>query len=571
MAALIIVAGLTYLPGQTVVPAVDRTEGVVALSSRHIVETGDVFSPRWGDKLQVFRPVGTFWLQAAALAGQHGARLTEITAYRVGSFLATLLAVGLIFGLGRGLFGPEPAFVAALSVAVTPIVALHAQLAIAEPLVLPILIASQLALYAIWRSGRNDPPPRWFGWLGLFWVMLGAGAWFNALAVALLALTTILGLAVVDRSIAPLLRLKPWFGVPLSVAVALPWLAGLWVIGGGEPFDGLGWRKVLDVLEGGQDMKFKTAHGVFIAFVALAFIPVSHMLGPAVARAWGARRDPAVKFLLVWLIAPVIALEAFSNKPPLYTVQAVFPAGALLVAMAVTGRLGLREPFKAWPGFFTGASLLLATLVPSLSGGLLWLTGTPATIAVAVGAVLIVALFIVAGFAAARGEGHAWLAGAIAATFVLDVWFFGALMPGLRNTWTAPQVAAAVREIKACGVDDVVVTGFREPSLPLALGDDAAVATPEAAGRAAAAQPRAWAIVEERARTEFAAAGGETARADLGCMRSINMARGCRLTFRILAPVSAAAGGAPRCRLSAPASCPETGGDAGWLELEHCR
>ena len=131
IAILVVISGLCYMPGQTVLPAVDRTEGVIALSSRHIAETGNPLVPRWGDNLQGHRAAGTFWFQAAAVSLQGQDGLTEISAYRLPSYLASVLAVVLMYVLGRGLFGAKPALLAALAVGVTPIVALQAQLAIA--------------------------------------------------------------------------------------------------------------------------------------------------------------------------------------------------------------------------------------------------------------------------------------------------------------------------------------------------------------------------------------------------------------------------------------------------------
>ena len=572
LAVLIMVAGICYLPGLTVAPALDRTEGVVALSSRHVIESGNPFDPRWGDNLQVFRPAGTFWVQAGAVALQGEARRTEVGAFRVPSFLATLLAVALLFLLGRGLFGAEAAFMAALAVGVTPIVALHAQLAIAEPLVLPFVVVSQLALFAITRRGRDDPEPRWLGWLGAFWVSLGVSTWFNALGVFFLAAVTLVGLVIAERRLAPVVRLKAWLGLPLLGLAALPWLIALNEIGGGAAFAGLDWRTVLDRLEGGQEMKFKTVYGVFVLFVVLGFIPVAHMLGPALARAWPARGDRAVRFLLAWLIAPVAALEILSNKPPLYTVQAVFPAGALLVALAVTGRLGGHRAFRSWPGFFTGTSLFVAIVVPALVAGLLWFTDTRPTAAVVIGAILIIALFAVAGWAAAQGRGHAWFTSAIAATVTLNLWFFGALMPGLQNTWTAPQIRAAVDAIKACGGSDVVVTGFNEPSLPLALGNDASVLAPAAAGaRFAKGDDRQWAIVEERRRAVFRTASGDKAVSVRGCIRSINIARGCLNRFEVLSPSDPGDESKATCARAVAPACRPAPQTRFWFDIKHCR
>jgi hypothetical protein len=287
-----------------------------------------------------------------------------------------------------------------------------------------------------------------------------------------------------------------------------------------------------------------------------------------------------VRFLLVWLIAPVVALEIFSNKPPLYTVQAVFPAAGLLVAFAMTGRLGTGQPFKAWPGFFTAASLFVVIVVPLFSGALLWLTATPPTLAVVIGAIAIMTLFIIAGWAAAKGQPHAWFSTAIAATIALNLWFFGALMPGLANTWTAPQIRSTVDDIAGCGSSKIVVSGFREPSLPLALGNTAEVLPAEIAGRHAAQLP-AWAIVETRRRDAFekaaaaAQAGGRRVSFETrGCIQSINMARGCLLEFYVLAPATSSAdgGGASpaACPLGVSRNCPATGRAEHWFDLDHC-
>jgi len=577
IAILVVISGLCYLPGQTILPAVDRTEGVVALSSRNIAQTGNPLDPRWGDNLQAHRPAGTFWVQAVAvsLLGKDG--FTDISVYRLPSYLASVLAVVLIYALGRGLFGARPALLAALAVGVTPIVALQAQLAIAEPLILPLIVTSQFALFGVYAAPAE---PRWLGWRGAFWVALGISTWFNALAAPLLALVTVLGLIIADRSARLLWRLAPWYGLPLFAIVALPWLISFWLINGGRPFAGFDWRQALDIVEGGQAMKFKAVHGVFVLFVALACIPVSHMLGPALAQAWSARRQLATRFLLVWFIAPIVALEICSNKPPLYTVQVVSPAVALLVAMALTGRFGAGRAFTAWPGFFTAASLFVLIAVPLFAGGLLWLTGTPPTLAIIIGGGAIIALFVVAGWAAAKGQSHAWFVAAIVATLTLNLWFFGGLMPGLANTWTAPQIRGVVDDIAACGGPDIVITGFREPSLPLALGKTARVLPAEDAGRQAAQSP-AWAIIETRRRDAFETARAasapnvrQTSLETRGCIHSINMARGCLLEFHVLAPDGSS--GTRRtetqagCPLGVPRTCPQAGRDKHWLDLDHC-
>ncbi len=553
-----IVAFFSYLPGQLNLPAIDRTEGVVALSSRYVIESGDYHRPRWRQNVQRTRPVATFWSQALSLAAHDKPRWNDISTYRLPSLLATLFAVLMMFWLTRHMFGPVPALMASSAVAVTPIVVLHAQLAIAEPLILPSTIVAQLALLAIYRDAHSA---RWWGWLGAFWLSAGISTAFNALAVPLLAFVTVATLAVMDRRWDMARRLQPWFGLPLLAVLALPWLAAVSAIDDGSLYRGMGWRAVLDALEGGQSMKFKTAYGVFVLMVLLGFVPVAHMLGPAVARFWRVRHDPTLRFLLIWLIAPLVALEILSNKPPLYTVQAVFPAGALLVALAIGRIEPYRRCLRALPGMFWGTAVLLAAIAPVLLWGLLWVTDTPLTPLLVVGFAALAGLFVYAGWVSAHGYGVAWFSTSMLATFILGLWFNGLLLPGLQNFWTAPQIAAATTQLRECSGGAVYVSGFREPSLALALAGRAHIGSPEAAASGIAAADAGSAIIESRQIDRFQKAlaldksSAKVRR--LGCIRSFNLARGCSLLFEVHLRVNPARGrvSSDRCNLALPDEC----------------
>lgn len=555
---LAVVAFLSYLPGQTNLPAVDRTEGVVALSSRYVAESGDILRPRWGDNVQLTRPVGTFWAQALALGARDKASWNDIASYRVPAMLATILAVLLMFWYGTRLVGPVPALMASAAIAVTPIITLHAQLAIAEALVLPMTVLAQFALLAIYREPAQA---RWFGWQGTFWLALGISTWFNAMAVPLLSLVTVVSLAALDRRLDLVRRLRPWLGLPVFALLTLPWLAAVLAIGDGSLYGGLDWRAIIDALEGGQSMKFKTVYGVFILMLLIGFLPIAHMLGPTVARYWRSRHDATLRFLLVWLIAPILALELLSNKPPLYTVQAVFPAGALLVALAV-GRL---EPYAqklhAWRGMFVGTLALLWLITPVLIWSTLFVTDTPLTLAHIAGFVLFAGLFSYAGWVSAHGFGMAWFSSATLATFIFSLWFNGLLMPGLKNFWTAPQISSAVAALKACTPGPVHVSGFREPSLVLALFGRATIGSPQEAAASLASMPGGGAIIESRQFDAFqkalAKAGSGTALQDVGCLRSFNLARGCSLVFNVYVPrqTNDASGAAQNCKLDLPKDC----------------
>ncbi len=570
-----VIAVLAYLPGQTNLPAIDRTEGMVALSSLHVVETGDIWRPRWEANVQRTRPIGVFWAQALSLAALGDSAWNDIASYRLASMLATVLGVLLMFLLGRWLVPPAAALMASVLVGITPIVALHAQLAIAEPLILPTTVVAGLALLAVYQDARRA---RWAGWLGAFWLALGLSTWFNALAVVLLAFVVVATLALADRSLKFVRRLRLGFGLPLLIFLAIPWLAAIWHIDGGTLYRGMSPFAVLDALEGGQAMKFDTVHGVFVLTLLLGFVPVAHLLGPVVVKAWSMRRDRTVRFLLVWLAAPVIALEIFSNKAPLYTVQAVMPAGALLVALMIARHGIYAQRIVAWPGMCWGTVVLVGVIAPIGFGGILWVTATPVGPGLAGGFLLLAVLFVGAAWVSTKGQGMAWFALAAAGTLVFTVWFNGVLMAGLANFWTAPQIAKLADAIEMCHGGgrrpEILISGFREPSLALRLRGRAEIGRPSATGRAWANARAGYAIVEARRRGAFdeaaMAAGAPKPEAVGGCAAALNLARGCFLSFEVIRPRAGAL--RPKCDLPLKMHCRARQDQvARLLNIKHCQ
>src|SRR5436190_15922061 len=65
-AALSLLGLLLWLPGVLSLPALDRDESRFAQSSRQMVESGDVVDIRFGHVPRYKKPVGIYWLQAAA-------------------------------------------------------------------------------------------------------------------------------------------------------------------------------------------------------------------------------------------------------------------------------------------------------------------------------------------------------------------------------------------------------------------------------------------------------------------------------------------------------------------------
>ena len=98
MPLLALLCLLLWLPGILSLPALDRDESRFAQSSRQMLDSGNFVDIRFGQVPRYKKPVGIYWLQAAATAvaghiqdidGDH----SQIWTYRLPSLLGGIAAV----------------------------------------------------------------------------------------------------------------------------------------------------------------------------------------------------------------------------------------------------------------------------------------------------------------------------------------------------------------------------------------------------------------------------------------------------------------------------------------------
>src|SRR6202008_1559184 len=64
---LVLVSLIAFLPGFFNIPPVDRDEARFAQATRQMIESGDYIDIRFQDEVRYKKPVGIYWLQAAAV------------------------------------------------------------------------------------------------------------------------------------------------------------------------------------------------------------------------------------------------------------------------------------------------------------------------------------------------------------------------------------------------------------------------------------------------------------------------------------------------------------------------
>ena len=215
---------ILYMPGLAAIPPLDRDEARFAQATRQMLETGDFVRIRFQDEARNKKPIGIYWLQAAAVAAFSSPRSAAIWPYRLPSALAAAAAVLLTFGFGARLLASRPAgFIAAVLTASALGVVVEGHLAKTDAALLAAVVAGQGALGLLYTAARSA---RRIGWsLALvFWLAEAAAILLKGPPGPVLALLTAGCLSIADRDIHWLRGLRPLVGVLITAAIVAPWL-----------------------------------------------------------------------------------------------------------------------------------------------------------------------------------------------------------------------------------------------------------------------------------------------------------------------------------------------------------
>jgi len=345
--ALLGVSLAVFLPGQCVLPPIDRDESRFAEASRQMVVAAnwrDWIVPLIQGRPRLNKPPLLYWLQAlsvkvtawagapvptAAQSGPAGPlphsdvrrddseqaasfairyspfgipqapaevvqslRAAEalpdggIWAYRIPSILGALAAVLITWRIGCSMFAGGCGWLAGLLLASCLVVVVDVRQARTDQVLLAWTCLAQWALWKLWRR-RRGPQSEQTGWVVLLWVGLGLGIMTKGPVAPAIALLTVSALGVVSREWAWLRRLHLVAGVVLVLAIVTPWVV---LVG-----EQVGWREYGGILLDevwGRSTSAKEGHwappGYYLVLLPLLFWPGSLGLVPGLVR--GVRR-----------------------------------------------------------------------------------------------------------------------------------------------------------------------------------------------------------------------------------------------------------------------------------------
>jgi 4-amino-4-deoxy-L-arabinose transferase-like glycosyltransferase len=176
---LALLALLLWLPGIVSLPALDRDESRFAESSRQMLDSGNYVDIRFGQVPRYKKPVGIYWLQAAATAAVDlfsgsGGDHSQIWTYRLPSLAGGILALWLTLW-SASVFGAEAGLIAGLLVAASLLLTVEAGMATTDAVLLASVMGAQGVLLRVYRAAKEDTAPPSLRLVLAGWAALAVG------------------------------------------------------------------------------------------------------------------------------------------------------------------------------------------------------------------------------------------------------------------------------------------------------------------------------------------------------------------------------------------------------------
>jgi 4-amino-4-deoxy-L-arabinose transferase-like glycosyltransferase len=503
VAFLLACALIAFLPGFFQIPAVDRDEARFAQATKQMLETGEYVDIRFQDEVRYKKPVGIYWLQAAAVKGGEALGIpqarTTIWLYRLPSLLGAIGAVLLTYWAALAFVARRAAVVAALMMASSILLGVEARLAKTDAMLLFTCVAAMGAMARIYLSVRRTPEAK-VGWSmpAVLWTAVAGGVLLKGPLILMFVVLTALTLSIADRSWRWIGKLRPFVGFLWVILLVMPWFAAIMAKSGGSFFARALGEDMLAKVASGQE-----AHGAppgyYLLLFFITFWPASVLAGLATPMVWKAKREPGARFLLAWLLPSWIVFEAVMTKLPHYVLP-LYPAIAILIAgIMEPGALAkIRWMIRGTVGWFVFTGVIAIAVVVGfvMFGRDLGLIAWPFAAAAAIFGLFAWWLYEV------DGAERALLRAMMASVFI-SITVYAVTFPSLPMLFPSAQIAD---EVRASGCEEPHVAStfaYQEPRLVFLLGTATRFTDGAGAAEFLRGGPCHFALIDPRSERSF--------------------------------------------------------------------
>lgn len=369
---MLAIAGCLFFWRLGKLPLTEPDEGRNAEVAREMLVLHDAVTPHYDTLPYLDKPTVFFWLVAGSF------RLFGVSewAARLPSALTALGTLGLVWLLGRRMFGERAGLAAGVIFATAPLVMVFARFVIFD-MTLTFLIT--LTLAAFWlaqtsTSASGDGRRRALECL--MFVAAGVATLTKGPVGFVLPLLAIAVYAAVQRKLGDLKKLAWAPGLALFCAVSLPWFILVSLRNPDFPRYAFWDESVL---------RFTTGHGLhrggsmayYIPVFLAGFLPWSLVLlfaGLNRLKGWrrlGEKSHAAEAFLLSWAATVFVFFSISHSKLPAYFLPAI-PALAVLMGRIWSAEVG-RDPTRPRPDWLTAGYAAMIALGLLLAVAPAWL------------------------------------------------------------------------------------------------------------------------------------------------------------------------------------------------------
>jgi len=507
--SLVLVSLALFLPGFFTLQPMDRDEPRFAQATKQMLETSDYVAIRFQDEARNKKPVGIYWMQASVVGAAEALGVpqarTTIWLYRLVSLLGAVSCVLLTYWTALVFVTRRNACLAALLFGSTILIGVEARLAKTDAVVLATIMAAMGALARFYLQ-----PAKQRGWTlpAIFWTAIGVGLLVKGPITPMVPLFAGLVLAVKDRGVKWFAAARPLPGLIWALLIVVPWFVLIMIATKGAFLAESVGNDMLGKVGTGQESHGAPPGTYFAVFWATAW-PLAPFAALAAPFVWRARREPAIVFLIAWIVPVWLLFEAVPTKLPHYVLPA-YPALAILVMVAIErGELALT---RVWARVVLRFVPLIPLILLIAGIGLcVWSgrwPGIPALVVLPFFLWLVVFLMRDIG----RQRIETTLLSGVALSLCTYVFVFSGIMTsGPFEAWRiSPRLADVARQAlgsqSSCAQVSAATVGFNEPSLVFLTGTDLLLASGEEAARFVVAAPCRVAFVDARGEAAFKSA-----------------------------------------------------------------
>ncbi|MTH96246.1 glycosyltransferase family 39 protein [Roseibium sp. RKSG952] len=469
---LLVLSLFLFVPGQWTVPPLDRDEPRFTQATKQMLETGNYVDIRFQDEARYKKPIGIYWLQAAAAELSGKGADAPLWVYRLPSLIGATMAVLASFWLARAFMGPAGALLAGIFVACAIIVGVEARLAKTDAVLFLTIILAQGALARIWI---RRPDKRLWGLGFVFWTALAASVLIKGPVGLMVVGLTVVLLAAMERGIKWFRAAVPLWGFIWFVLLVVPWFVAIWAATDGAFFTEAIGRDLLGKVGQGQE-----SHGAppltHLAAMFGTFWPLPAFFLACLPVIWAQQKSPLVIFCFAWFVPSWIVFELVATKLPHYTMP-LLPALALPVAAALMDGGGGTRRWLRWVAAVVLALPAVGVAIAAFAGPFFlgnW-PSPPGVVLSVFGALLALA----AAARIVRAELMKAVLPSMSAAVLVAIGVWGFTGPALTAIWISPRLVAAINDVPDCSRPAVVTSGFNEPSFIFLEGTATRIVSPQ--------------------------------------------------------------------------------------------